>query len=149
MAWARQRSVIDVLDMDCQGCELHMLTTFRDVLQGDVLHKTKVLIIGTHDEDGNEVMRHALQQLGEGWEIVHELPGMFGKSRLHYECRKLFRSPETWAAQAREMLLQQCKDTVFWHARRGPVMDWDGELIAVNRRFRSNEPARDRSYADT
>ena len=52
VAWARQRSVIDVLDMDCQGCQLHLLTTFRDVLQGDVLHKTKVLIIGTHDEDG-------------------------------------------------------------------------------------------------
>lgn len=132
--WSEHHHQIDVVDMDCEGCELHLFSSFVDKL-APVWNKTKQLIIATHHFAGNMHVHRTLQELG-GWTVVHELPGVrvdMSMSSRALKCRDKIRVDA--AEIDRSWVWQNCQDTVRWDARSGPVLEYDGEIIAVNNRL--------------
>jgi hypothetical protein len=124
-AWAESRSVIDVFDMDCQGCEYSMLAKVLDILN----YKVRRAIIGDHKHNMNQVILKLL----EGWVRVHVAPVAGGGD---FGCQQTLRGPFKWQAQS-DLVQRSCsKEPKFSYGYEyGPLINWDGDIILDNPRF--------------
>mmetsp|Transcript_33781 Transcript_33781/g.68455 ORF Transcript_33781/g.68455 Transcript_33781/m.68455 type:complete len:178 (-) Transcript_33781:26-559(-) len=115
-AFAEERVVIDVIDMDIQGAEVQLVPALLDVLHARV----RKLVIGTHGLQGHAELRTLLSN----WTIASELPWV---GPTH--CNGRLRGGEGSRWETQEMLQSSCyvEQTQF-----GPIMPWDGELVLLN-----------------
>jgi hypothetical protein len=146
-AWLAQVDHVDAMDIDIQGAELDVVTGLID----DFDAKVARLIIGTHnnyylppgwarEHPANfsrsrsriqDVLRALL--LRHGWRIVWDVPLSKNTACVMRYLRGSYKTPNTperfdWAAMLKE---RGCTHPT----PRGPVANWDGEIIADNPRF--------------
>ena len=134
-SWAATRSVIDVFDMDCQGCEYDMIPKIGDILNS----KVRRVIIGVH-ESGVAGVTTLLNVL-EGWVHVHVTPmgkGRWVDSVWGYCPDILYERPWKWRAQSE--LEGSCSKSPHFNLgyKYGPMINWDGNIILDNPRFGTN-----------
>jgi len=134
--WAVNLEVIDVFDMDCQGCEYELIPQVVDILN----LKVRRVIVG-HHEYHTEWIDNPLFVSLQGWVPVHlsDFEGgiscQFGKGECPgAECQKMLRGPRKWLAQSH--IQQSCNLSKFHQGfAPGPTVNWDGDLMLDNPRF--------------
>ena len=135
-SWAATRSVIDVFDMDCQGCEYDMIPKIKDILNS----KVRRVIIGVH-EPGMAGVTSLLNVL-EGWVHVHVTPmgkgGWVDGWGSESDCPAILKT-RSWKWQAQSELSECSKSPHFdLGYKYGPMINHDGDIILDNPRFGTN-----------
>jgi hypothetical protein len=137
-SWAATRSVIDVFDMDCQGCEYDMIPKIEDILNS----KVRRVIIGVH-EPGMAGVTPLLNAGGmgtcsrnsNGWVGGWWVGG--GKG-FESDCPAILKTrPWKWQAQSE---LSECSKSPHFDLgyKYGPMINHDGDIILDNPRFGTN-----------
>lgn len=124
-AWAESKTMIDVFDIDCQGCEYIMIEKILDIMNS----KVRRAIIGDHKHGQNQKILNVLK----GWVPVHVSQMAGGGS---FDCQLIMRGPFKWQAQS-DLVQKSCSTFPgFNHGHKyGPMMNWDGDIILDNPKF--------------
>jgi hypothetical protein len=122
-SWVESRPVIDVFDIDCQGCEYSMIPKILDILN----YKVRRAIIGDHSQNMNQVILDILK----GWVRVHISPVAGGGV-----CQETLRGPFKWQTQS-DLVQRSCSKAPRFNYgyTYGPMINWDGDIILDNPRF--------------
>jgi hypothetical protein len=120
-AWTDSRPVIDIFDIDCQGCEYVMLPKILDILNNTV----RRAIIGDHKNGQNQVILDLLK----GWVRVHVSPSTGGD-----ECAVAMRGSFKWEVQS-DLVRRMCSTAPRYSNKYGPMINWDGEIVLDNPKF--------------
>ena len=122
-AWAAGMTKIDVLDLDCQGCEFVLVPAILDLIEAKV-HR---VILGVHADDYQPHVQ-ALRSSFAHWRCVHEANNLGGKGEF---CQKTLWEPYKWPAQ--QAVEERCSLAAFDHGYAyGPMINYDGALLADN-----------------
>lgn len=137
--WAAAKAWIDVLNLDCEGCEFVLIPAILDLLHA----KVRRVILGIHNVSWS-AQTIALRDSLRTWRPVHEAPMLGGGVQgpgghgLRF-CADLVRDQNKWQAQVdvEELCLGiGATGAASGPARSfGPTIDYDGALILDNPSF--------------
>ena len=124
--WLETVDHVDAIDLDIQGAE----NTLLPALMGDFSAKVYRLIVGTHSGGTHARMQGLLDKAGwmPVWNVPHQAYKKIACVERHFRGNHVTdRTVFNWT----EVLRQGC----YHRTPRGPVTQYDGELIYDNPRF--------------
>lgn len=125
--WARNVDHVDLIDMDIQGAELDLVPALMELFNKKVYR----VIVGTHSTSIHETLIELFKK--NGWIFIWS-----HKMTTNTECVDNFVRGHTsnkYPTLERFNWSRLMKEGCYHSTPRGPVANWDGEIIVDNPRF--------------
>jgi hypothetical protein len=123
--WARGQPWIDVVDLDIQGAEYHLIPQIMHILNS----KVKRVIVGLHATSND-----ALRRLFHNWTFHVDVPPNIVNEQAGPCYEDVFIRGLHWHDQSVLQDVPVCRNAAF-NTLFGPIMHFDGEWIMDNRAF--------------